>query len=333
MKNPLKNKNIFITGADGFIGSHLVEMLAKSDANITALHYYNSWNEIGWLNDIDKNILKNINLIPGDIRDGELIRKKIQKVDYVFHLSSLIAIPYSYDAPRSYVDTNIGGALNVLEACKENDSLIRLIHVSTSEVYGSAQTIPISEKHPLVGQSPYSASKISADKLAESYYCSFNLPVVTARPFNTYGPRQTARAVIPTIASQLIEGNTKINLGSLDPTRDFNYVSDTVKGMIEIAICPEAEGEVINIGSGKEWSIGETVEKISKILNIDVEVVQDVNRFRPIKSEVNRLLCDNAKIKKLTNWKPEVSFEEGLIKTIDWIKRNKFLFSKDQYSK
>ena len=333
MIHSLKNKNVLVTGADGFIGSHLVEMLSKKEANISALHYYNSWNEIGWLNDIDKNVLKQINLVPGDIRDAELIRKLIKKVDYVFHLSSLIAIPYSYDAPRSYVDTNIIGALNVLEGCKENDSLTRLIHVSTSEVYGSAQKIPIPEDHPLVGQSPYSASKISADKLAESYYCSFNLPVVTARPFNTFGPRQTARAVIPTIASQLIDGKKKIHLGSLDPTRDFNYVSDTANGMIEIALCPKAEGEVINIGSGEEWSIGETVEKISKILDTDIEIIQDKNRIRPKKSEVNRLVCDNTKIKRLTSWKREVSFEEGLVKTINWIKINKAFFRSNNYTK
>ena len=333
MLHSLRNKNVLVTGADGFIGSHLVEMLSKKGANISALHYYNSWNEIGWLNDIDKNVLKEINLVPGDIRDAELIRKLIKKVDYVFHLSSLIAIPYSYDAPRSYVDTNIVGALNVLEGCKENDSLTRLIHVSTSEVYGSAQKIPIPEDHPLVGQSPYSASKISADKLAESYYCSFNLPVVTARPFNTFGPRQTARAVIPTIASQLIDGKKKIHLGSLDPTRDFNYVSDTANGMIEIALCPKAEGEVINIGSGEEWSIGETVEKISKILDTDIEIIQDKNRIRPKKSEVNRLVCDNTKIKRLTSWKREVSFEEGLVKTINWIKINKAFFRSNNYTK
>ena len=333
MSNSLKYKNVFVTGADGFIGSHLVELLAKEGANINALHYYNSWNEIGWLNDIDKNVLENINLIPGDIRDTELIRKLTKKVDYIFHLSSLIAIPYSYEAPRSYVDTNITGALNVLEGSKENDSLMRLIHVSTSEVYGSAQKIPIPETHPLVGQSPYSASKISADKLAESYYLSFNLPVVTARPFNTFGPRQTARAVIPTIASQLIDGKKEINLGSLTPTRDFNYVSDTANGMIKIALCPEAEGEVINIGSGEEWSIGQTVEKIAKILDVEVEIISDKNRIRPSKSEVNRLICDNSKIKKLTNWKSEVSFEEGLSKTISWIRCNKSLFTTNQYSK
>ncbi len=328
-----QSKNVIVTGADGFIGSHLVELLARMGANVTALYYYNSWNTLGWLNDIDTDVLENINLIAGDIRDSEFIKKIIDKNDYVFHLSSLIAIPYSYDAPRSYVETNINGALNVLEACRSNDSLIRLIHVSTSEVYGSAQTIPISEDHPLVGQSPYSASKISADKLAESYYCSFNLPVVIARPFNTYGPRQTARAVIPTIASQIINGYKEIKLGSITPTRDFNYVSDTANGMIEIALCAAAEGEVVNIGSGKEWSIADTVKSISDICGVEVKIKTETSRKRPEKSEVNRLVCDNKKIKKLTNWESKISFKEGLKKTIAWIKNNKKYFNHTKYSK
>lgn len=333
MINNINHKKVFITGADGFIGSHLVELLVKKGAKIYALCYYNSWNEIGWLRDIDKNSLNNIEIISGDIRDSEFIKRIIKNVDYVFHLSSLIAIPHSYDAPRSYINTNIIGTLNILEGCRENKSLTRLIHISTSEVYGSAQTVPISESHPLVAQSPYSASKISADKLVESYYLSFNLPVVIARPFNTYGPRQTARAVIPTIASQLIKGNKEIRIGSLSPTRDFNYVTDTAKGMIEIALAKNVEGEVINIGSGEEFSIGRTLEIIKKILNIDIKVVVDKSRIRPEKSEVNRLVCDNTKIKKLTNWRSEVNFEEGLKKTIDWIQRNQELFSSTGYSK
>ena len=331
--NKLNGKNIFVTGSDGFIGSHLVESLVSHGANVNALVYYNSWNENGWLKDLDHEILKNVNIIKGDIRDYERILDGIKGCEYVFHLSSLIAIPYSYDAPRSYLETNISGALNVLEACKRNDSLTRLVHVSTSEVYGSAQSVPINEDHPLVGQSPYSASKISADKLAESYYLSFKLPVVTARPFNTYGPRQTARAVIPTIISQILTEKREIKLGSLSPTRDFNYVSDTVNGMSLLALSKEAEGHAVNIGSGREWSIKETLELICKITNSSVDVITDEDRIRPSKSEVNRLIACNKKIKKYTNWFDEVTFEEGLQKTIDWIANNLDKFNTTEYTK
>ena len=250
-----------------------------------------------------------------------------------FIYPALIAIPYSYDAPRSYLETNISGALNVLEACKRNDTLTRLVHVSTSEVYGSAQSVPISEDHPLVGQSPYSASKISADKLAESYYLSFKLPVVTARPFNTYGPRQTARAVIPTIISQILTEKKEIKLGSLSPTRDFNYVSDTINGMSLLALSEEAEGHAVNIGSGKEWSIKETLDLICKITNSSVDVITDEDRIRPSKSEVNRLIACNKKIKKFTNWSDEVAFEEGLQKTVEWIGNNLDKFNTTEYTK
>ena len=266
MRESISGKKVFVTGADGFIGSHLVELLVASGADVRALVYYNSWNERGWLRDVPRAVLSAVEIISGDIRDTELVKKSIEGCDYVFHLSSLIAIPYSYVAPRSYVDTNITGALNVLQGCRENDALIRLVHVSTSEVYGSAQTVPISEQHPLVGQSPYSASKIAADKIAESFHLSFGLPVVTARPFNTYGPRQTARAVIPTIASQLLAGCSQLKLGALSPTRDFNFVTDTAAGMLALALCRQAEGKVVNIGSNEEWSIEQTARMLMAVV-------------------------------------------------------------------
>src|SRR3989339_179077 len=246
----IAGKKVFVTGADGFIGSHLVELLVSCGADVRAMVYYNSWNERGWLRDVPRETLKSIEVFHGDVRDSERVREGVRGCDYVFHLSSLIAIPYSYDAARSYVETNVTGALNVLQACRESSALKRLVHVSTSEVYGSAQQVPIPENHPLVGQSPYSASKIGADKLAESFHLSFGLPVVTARPFNTYGPRQTARAVIPTIASQLLAGCSELRLGSLTPTRDFNFVTDTARGMLELGLCEAAVGRVVNIGSG-----------------------------------------------------------------------------------
>jgi len=251
----LKDSKVLVTGADGFIGSHLVEALVNYGAEVRALNFYNSWNSKGWLGDIDKNIFESIDITSGDIRDGEFLRRIAEDREYVFHLSSLIGIPYSYDAPRSYLETNVYGALNVLEACKVASNLRCLVHVSTSEVYGSARTVPITESHPLVGQSPYSASKLGADHLAESFYRSFGLPVVIARPFNTYGPRQTARAVIPVIISQILSGAEYLKLGSLTPTRDFNYVTDTVSGMIALAGCRGALGRVVNIGSGTEISI------------------------------------------------------------------------------
>ena len=236
MSENISGKRVFVTGADGFIGSHLIELLVESGAQVRALVYYNSWNTIGWLKDIPESILSQVEIVRGDVRDSDHMRELVSGCEYVMHLSSLIAIPYSYHAPRSYVDTNITGALNILQACRESDSLTRLVHVSTSETYGSAQYVPINELHPMVGQSPYSASKIAADKMAESYHLSFELPVVTARPFNTFGPRQTARAVIPTIASQLISGKDQLNLGALSPTRDFNFVTDTAQGMLALEI-------------------------------------------------------------------------------------------------
>lgn len=277
-------------------------------------------------------VLQSIEIIQGDIRDAERINGAVESCNYVFHLSSLIAIPYSYVAARSYVDTNVTGALNVLQACRNSDSLTRLVHVSTSEVYGTAQRVPIDEDHPLVGQSPYSASKIGADKMAESFYLSFELPVVTARPFNTFGPRQTARAVIPTIASQLQSGCSELKLGALTPTRDFNYATDTAAGMIALALCKEAEGEVVNIGSGEEWSIEETAKLLMEVSGREVPIRCDEDRIRPEKSEVNRLLADTTKIHRLTGWKSQVSFKEGLTKTAEWIDKNIHHFNAERYT-
>jgi NAD dependent epimerase/dehydratase len=329
----IKHKKVFVTGADGFIGSHLIEKLVVSGAKVKALVFYNSWNKIGWLQDLSREVLEHVEIFVGDVRDSERVRQGVFGSEYVFHLSSLIAIPYSYDAPRSYIDTNLFGALNVLQACRESDTLIRLVHVSTSEVYGTAQQVPISEKHPLVGQSPYSASKIAADKIAESFYMSFGLPVVTARPFNTYGPRQTARAVIPTIASQLLAGHKILKLGSLTPKRDFNFVQDTVNGMLALSLCKKAEGQVVNIGSGEEWSIAQTVEILCEIIGHKVEIISDDTRIRPKNSEVNRLLADISKLKDLTGWESSISFNQGLIKTVEWIKKNMHHFDVDQYAK
>ena len=328
----ISGKKVFITGADGFIGSHLVELLVNVGADVRAMVYYNSWNERGWLRDVAPGTLKNVELFSGDVRDAERIREGVRGCEYVFHLSSLIAIPYSYEAPRSYVETNVTGALNVLQACRENSALKRLVHVSTSEVYGSAQQVPISEGHPLVGQSPYSASKIGADKMAESYHLSFGLPVVTARPFNTFGPRQTARAVIPTIASQLVSGCTALRLGALSPTRDFNYVTDIARGMIALALCPEAEGKVVNIGAGQEWSIEQTARLLMETTGRDVQILCEEKRMRPANSEVNRLLADNVLIHSLTDWRSEVSFRQGLGDTVEWIRRNIRYFDVSSYA-
>ncbi len=333
MTETITEKRVLVTGADGFIGSHLVELLVAEGAMVRAMVYYNSWNEIGWLRDIPRDVLSNTELFPADIRDAERVRQAVAGCDYVFHLSSLIAIPFSYDAPHSYVETNITGALNVLQACGHSDAFKRLVHVSTSEVYGTAQMAPIPETHPLVGQSPYSASKIGADKMAESFHLSFGLPVVIARPFNTYGPRQTARAVIPTIASQLLAGCDRLKLGALHPTRDFNFVIDTVKGMLALALCPEAEGEVVNIGSGQEWSIGRTVEILCEIVGREVEVITEEARMRPEKSEVYRLLADINKMVQLTGWTGEISFREGLERTVRWIERNMHHFNVEEYTK
>ena len=329
----LSGRPVLVTGADGFIGSHLVELLAASGARVRAMVYYNSWNDIGWLRELSDETRSAVEIFPADIRDAERVQQAVDGREYVFHLSSLIAIPYSYEAPRSYVDTNIIGALNVLQACRGNTKLIRLVHVSTSEVYGTAQQVPIAESHPLVGQSPYAATKIAADKLAESFHLSFGLPVVIARPFNTYGPRQTARAVIPTIASQLLAGKERLQLGALHPTRDFNYVTDTARGMVALALAADGNGRVVNIGSGQEWSIGRTVELLCEIVGRRATVVTDESRLRPANSEVNRLVADNSLIRQVSAWQPEVTFIDGLTRTVDWIRRNPHYFDPLRYAR
>ena len=307
-----------VTGADGFIGSHLVEMLASRGDEVKALSVYNSFNNWGWLEDID--LVGSIEVISGDIRDPFFCQEIVEDVDVVYHLAALIAIPYSYVSPASYVDTNIKGTLNICQAAKKNN-VKRIIHTSTSEVYGSALYVPIDEDHPLQPQSPYSASKIGADAMALSYYNSFDLPLTIARPFNTYGPRQSARAVIPTIITQIASGIKEIKLGDITPTRDFNYVEDTCRGFILLAECPESLGETVNIGSNFEISIAETLELIKELMNSDVSFISDQQRIRPESSEVNRLWCDNSKIKLLTGFEPKISLKEGLKKTIDWVSK------------
>ena len=311
----LKNKKILITGADGFIGSHLTEMLVKQGAKVKALSYYNSFNYWGWLEALD--CLDEIEVVSGDVRDPHFCKEITKDIDVIFHLAALIAIPYSYVAPDSYVDTNIKGTLNICQAAKEN-GCERVIHTSTSEVYGTAQYVPIDEKHPLQPQSPYSATKIGADAMAMSFHSAFDLPVTTARPFNTYGPRQSARAVIPTIIGQIAAGKKRIKLGDLTPTRDFNYVLDTCRGFIALAESDKTIGEVVNIGSGVEISVGDTLNLIKKIMDSDVEFITDKQRLRPEKSEVFRLCCDNTKIHELTGFLPEYSLKKGLKEAIDW---------------
>ena len=320
----LKNKRVLVTGADGFIGSHLVEKLMSEGCAVRAFVFYNSFNSWGWLDSLSKEKLRGIEIFTGDVRDPNGVRTAVKNVDVVFHLAALIAIPFSYHSPDSYLDTNVKGTLNVLQACRDYD-IERVIVTSTSEVYGTARYVPIDEKHPLQGQSPYSATKIGADKIAESFYRSFDTPVVIARPFNTYGPRQSARAVIPTIITQLLSGSKKISLGSLHPTRDLNYVSDTCRGLMSLAKCDDAIGKEVNIGSGYEISIGDLAKLIISIINPDAKIISQDLRKRPKKSEVERLLCDNALIERLTDWKPKVPLKEGLIKTMEWFKNKENL--------
>jgi dTDP-glucose 4,6-dehydratase len=324
-------KKILVTGADGFIGSHLTEELVKKGHKLKAFAYYNSFNSWGWLDNLPKEIMNEVEVFTGDIRDPNGVRQAMKGMDEVFHLAALIAIPFSYHSPDTYVDTNIKGTLNVLQAARDID-ISRLLITSTSEVYGTAQYIPIDEKHPYQGQSPYSASKIGADRLAESFYRSFNMPITIVRPFNTYGPRQSARAVIPTIITQLLAGKEKIELGSLTPTRDFNYVKDTANGFIEIANSDKTIGEEINIATQQEISIGRLAEELIKQINPNAEIACDEQRLRPEKSEVNRLLGSNEKIKRLTNWQPNYTFEKGLEETIDFFKNNLHQYKTDIYN-
>lgn len=314
-------QKILITGADGFIGSHLTEALVRSGYNVRAFVYYNSFNSLGWLDESPSEIKKELDIFAGDIRDPHGVKEAMKGCDAVLNLAALIAIPYSYHSPDMYVDTNIKGALNVVQAAREL-GVQKVIQTSTSEVYGTAQFVPITEEHPLQGQSPYSASKIGADQIAMSFYRSFGVPVTILRPFNTYGPRQSARAVIPTIITQIANGVCRIRLGALSPTRDFNYVSDTVRGFIAALESNLAVGEVVNIGSNYEISIGDTARLIAEAMGSDIEIETDEERLRPEKSEVNRLWADNSKAKRLLGWEPEYDgrdgFKRGLRKTVEW---------------
>lgn len=311
------SKKVLVTGADGFIGSHLVEHLLEKGFDVKAFVYYNSFNSYGWLDSFPKDKLANIEIFSGDIRDPNGVRVAMEGIDTVYHLAALIAIPYSYHSPDSYVDTNIKGTLNVLQAGRLLNTK-RILVTSTSEVYGTAQYVPIDEKHPYQGQSPYSASKIGADRMAESFYRSFNMPITIVRPFNTFGPRQSARAVIPTIITQLLNGETSIKLGDTVPTRDLLFVKDTANGFYEIAQSDKTIGEEINIATQSEISVGDLAQKLIGIINPKAEVVTDAERLRPEKSEVFRLLGSNEKIKKLTGWAPKYSLEKGLKATVEW---------------
>lgn len=324
-------KRILVTGADGFIGSHLTEELVKSGYEVKAFVYYNSFNTWGWLDTLPKEIMKHIEVFQGDIRDPHGVKEAMKECNAVFHLAALIAIPFSYHSPDAYVDTNVKGTLNVLQAARELE-IERVLVTSTSEVYGTALYVPIDEKHPYQGQSPYSATKIGADRLAESFYRSFNMPITIVRPFNTYGPRQSARAVIPTIITQLLGGKEEIKLGSLTPTRDFNYVKDTAHGFIEIYKSDRTIGEEINVATQKEISIGELANELINQINPRARIICDEQRLRPEKSEVNRLLGSNEKILRLTNWKPEYELKHGIAETIEFLKSNMDRYKIDIYN-
>jgi NAD dependent epimerase/dehydratase len=317
---------ILVTGADGFIGSHLTEFLVRDGHSVKAFVLYNSTNSWGWLDYCGADVRETLDVHFGDIRDPHGVKEAMKGCNVVLHLAALISIPYSYHSPDSYVDTNIKGTLNVLQAAREL-GVSRIVHTSTSEVYGSAKFVPITEEHPLQGQSPYSASKIAADQLAYSFYSSFNLPVVTVRPFNTYGPRQSARAIIPSVVTQIVSGERRIRLGSVAPTRDFSFVKDTVAGFVAALPGTAGNGEVINLGSGFEISILETVKLIAQIMGTDVEIISDENRLRPANSEVNRLWADNSRAKALLRWSPKYAgvdgFKRGLIETIEWFSDTK----------
>jgi len=315
----LKDKKVLVTGSEGFIGSHLVERLLLEGCDLKAFVFYNSFNNWGWLDTLPKEVTNNIEVITGDIRDTNGVRSAIKGIDIVFHLAALIGIPYSYVAPDNYVDTNIKGTLNVLQASKEL-SCEKVLITSTSEVYGTAKYVPIDENHPFQGQSPYSASKIGADRVSESFYRSFNTPITIVRPFNTYGARQSCRAIIPTIITQLLNKHTNIKLGNLTPTRDLTYVKETVEGFIEIAKSDKTIGEEINIATQTEISVADLANKIASLMNVKLEIIEDKQRLRPENSEVERLLGSNDKIKKLTNWKPSYSLDKGLNETIEWFK-------------
>jgi NAD dependent epimerase/dehydratase len=334
---PKDNSTILITGADGFIGSHLTESLVRQGHKVRAFTMYNSFNSWGWLDHCGADVKGNFEVFMGDIRDPHGIKEAIRGCDAVLHLAALIAIPYSYHSPDTYVDTNIKGTLNVLQAAREL-GVRRVIHTSTSEVYGTAKFVPITEVHPLQGQSPYSATKIAADQLAYSFYASFDLPVLILRPFNTYGPRQSARAVIPTIITQIAQGNRQIKLGAVSPTRDFNYVQDTVAGFIAALNSEKGLGEVVNFGSNFEISVGDTAKLIAEVMNVQIEIVADDARLRPENSEVERLWADNSKAKQLFGWQPAYAGHEGLkrglLATAEWFTQHDNLrsYKSDIYS-
>lgn len=317
----LAGKRVLVTGADGFIGSHLTEHLVRAGVDVRAFVYYNSFNSWGWLDSAPQALRESLDVFAGDIRDPHGVRTAMKGCDVVLHLAALIAIPYSYHSPDTYVDTNIKGTLNVLQAARET-GVERVVHTSTSEVYGSARFVPITEAHPLQGQSPYSASKIGADQMATSFHLSFGTPVTVIRPFNTYGPRQSARAVIPTIITQLAAGHAQVKLGAVSPTRDFNFVKDTVRGFVAVAEADRAVGEVVNIGSNFEISIGDTARVIAEVMGRPLELITDEQRLRPAGSEVERLCADNAKALELTGWQPEYGGTEGLrrglAETVEW---------------
>lgn len=317
----LRGRRVLVTGADGFIGSHLTEALVREGCEVRPFVFYNSFNSWGWLDRAAPDIRDSLDVFAGDIRDPHGVRTAMKGCDAVLHLAALIAIPYSYHSPDAYVDTNIRGTLNVLQAARELE-MDRVVHTSTSEVYGTAKYVPIDEEHPLSGQSPYSATKIGADQLALSFHRSFGTPVAVLRPFNTYGPRQSARAVIPTVISQIASGATSIRLGAQHPTRDFTFVADTVAAFMKIAECDSAIGEVTNAGSGFEISIGDTARLIAAVMNADIDIISDQQRFRPEKSEVERLFASAEKLAKLTGWSPRYSgldgFRRGLIETVSW---------------
>ncbi|WP_279386943.1 NAD-dependent 4,6-dehydratase LegB [Lucifera butyrica] len=321
-------KKILVTGADGFIGSHLTEALVRRGYSVKAFVLYNSFNSWGWLDTLPQDIKNSLEVFTGDIRDPHGVKTAMQGCNTVLHLAALIAIPYSYHSPDTYVDTNVKGTLNILQAARELN-VEKIVHTSTSEVYGTARFVPITEEHPLQGQSPYSATKIGADQLAMSFHYAFGTPVTIIRPFNTYGPRQSARAVIPTVITQIASGKRKIKLGALHPTRDFNYVVDTVRGFIAAAESETAIGEVINIGSNYEISIGETVKLIAEVMGADIEIVTDEIRLRPVKSEVERLWADNTKARKLLTWEPlyggKDGLKKGLLDTVAWFTKKENL--------
>jgi len=326
-----KSKKVLVTGSGGFIGSHLTEELMELGADVRAMIHYNSDNTWGNLELIPQETKRELEVIAGDIRDPFFIQKAVKNCDIVLHLAALIAIPYSYMAPKEYFDTNVNGTLNVMQACLA-EGVEKVVHTSTSEVYGTARYVPIDEGHPLQGQSPYSASKIGGDKIAESYYMSFDLPVATLRPFNTFGPRQSARAVIPTIIAQMLSGKSKLELGSIAPVRDFSYVTDTAKAFIKVAESRDTVGTVVNSGTGEGYTIGEVAHKIKEITQSKAEIVTDEKRIRPEKSEVMQLICSNKKILKLADWKPENTFEEGLSETVEYMKENLARYKPNVYN-